>query len=93
MATKGRGHLASLRAATAARTGCRGDPAADVPVRGGVIPKGGNDYRGIGLMEVAWKVLEVILDGCLKGIELHDALKGFRQKRGCGNGILEAKLV
>ena len=51
-----------------------------------LIPKGGNDNRGIGLLEVAWKVLEGVLDGCMKGIALHDALHGFRQKRGCGTG-------
>ena len=28
-----------------------------------LIPKGSNNYRGIGLMEMAWKVLEVVLDG------------------------------
>jgi len=58
-----------------------------------LIPKGGNDYRGIGLLEVAWKVLEGVLDGRLKEVKLHDALHGFRQKRGCGTGIIEAKLV
>ena len=28
-----------------------------------LIPKGNNDFRGIGLLEVAWKVLEGVLDG------------------------------
>ena len=28
-----------------------------------------------------------------KPIPLHDALHGFRQERGCGTGIMEAKLV
>ena len=58
-----------------------------------LLPKGGGDYRGIGLLEVAWKVIEKILDERLKSIPLHDALHGFRQKRGCGTGIMEAKLV
>ena len=58
-----------------------------------LIPKGSNDYCGIGLLEVAWKVLEVVLDGRMKGIDLHDSIHGFRQKRGCGTGTMEAKLV
>ena len=58
-----------------------------------LIPKRGNNYCVIGLLEVAWKVLEGVLDGRLKGIALHGALHGFRQKRGCGTGIMEAKLV
>ena len=42
---------------------------------------------------MAWKVLEGVLDERLKKAELHDALHGFRQKRGCGTGIMDAKLV
>ena len=58
-----------------------------------LLPKGGCDYRGIGLLEVAWKVIEQFLDGRLKKTILHDALHGFRQKRDCGKGIVVAKLV
>ena len=58
-----------------------------------LIPKGGGDYRGIGLLEVAWKAIEGVLDGRLKGVALHDSLHGFREKRGCGTGIMEAKLL
>ena len=59
-----------------------------------LIPKGtlGN-FRGIGLLEVIWKLLEKILDARLSEIELHDYLHGFWAKRGCGTGILEAKLT
>ena len=46
-----------------------------------LIPKGDNNYRSICLLEVAWNVLEVVLDGRLKGIELHDAL--HVRKRRC----------
>ena len=46
-----------------------------------IISKGGNDYREIGLLEVVWKVLEGVLDGRLKEVELHNALHGLRQKR------------
>jgi hypothetical protein len=37
-----------------------------------LIPKGGGDYRGIGLLEPIWKVLERIMDRRLDAIELHD---------------------
>ena len=59
-----------------------------------LIPKGNSgDYRGIGLLEVIWKVVERILDARLSTIELHDCLHGFRAGRGCGTGIMEAKLA
>ena len=58
-----------------------------------LIPKGGGDYHGIGLLEVSWKVIEGVIDGRLKGVALHDSLHGFREKRGCGTGIMEAKLT
>ena len=59
-----------------------------------LIPKGssGKDFRGIGLLEVIWKLLERVLDLRLSEIELHDFLHGFRAKRGCGTGIMEATL-
>ena len=53
-----------------------------------LTPKGGGNYPGIGLLEVAWKVIERVLDGRLKKVTLHGALHDFRQKRGCGTGIL-----
>ena len=58
-----------------------------------LIPKGGGNYRGIGLLEVAWKVIEGVMDGRLKKVTLHDALHGFREKKGCRTGIMEAKLL
>jgi hypothetical protein len=58
-----------------------------------LIPKGNSgDYRGIGLLEVLWKVIERVLDERISTIPLHDALHGFRAKRGCSTGIMEAKL-
>ena len=40
-----------------------------------LIPKGmlGN-YRGIGLLEVIWKLLERVLNARLSEVELHDYL-------------------
>ena len=37
--------------------------------------------------------MEGVLERRLKGVELHDALHGFWQKRGCGTGIMQARLV
>ena len=59
-----------------------------------LIPKGKGDYRGIGLMEVMWKVVAVILNFRLtSSITFHDVLHGFRAGRGTGTATLEAKLL
>ena len=59
-----------------------------------LIPKGNSgDYRGIGLLEVIWKLIERVLDERMSAIEVHDSLHGFRAKRGGGTGIMEAKLA
>ena len=59
-----------------------------------LIPKGKKDYRGIGLVEVMWKVLAAILNPCFTAsITYHEALHGFRAGRGTGTATLEAKLV
>jgi hypothetical protein len=58
-----------------------------------LIPKGGGDYRGIGLLEPIWKVLERIMDCRLNAIELHDCLHGCRAKRGTGTAVIEAKMA
>ena len=58
-----------------------------------LIPKGKGDYRGIGLVEVMWKVLVVILNCCFTySITFHNVLHGFRSGRGTGTATLEAKL-
>ena len=59
-----------------------------------LIPKGKREYRGIGLVDVTWKVVTLILHRRLtKGITFHDALHGFRKGRGIGTATLEAKLL
>ena len=59
-----------------------------------LIPKGtSGDYRGIGLLEVIWKLLERVLDARVSKAELHNYLHGFRARRGCGTVIMEAKLL
>lgn len=58
-----------------------------------LLPKASGGHRGIGLLEVIWKVLSSIIDMRLKtNISFHDALHGFRAKRGTGTAIFEAKL-
>ena len=58
-----------------------------------MIPKGKGEFRGIGLVEVIWKLLTLILHRRLAAINLHDILHGFREGRGTGTATLEAKLL
>jgi len=58
-----------------------------------LIRKGGGDYRGIGLLEPIWKVLERVMDLRLETIKLHDSLHGCLAGRGTGTGIIETKLA
>ena len=59
-----------------------------------LIPKGTKEYRGIGLVEVTWKVVAVILYRRLTTvITFHDALHGFREGRSTGKATPEAKLL
>ncbi len=58
-----------------------------------LLPKGGGDYRGIGLLEPLWKVVECIMDRRLNALLLHEALHGCRNGHGTGTAILEAKLA
>ena len=59
-----------------------------------LIPKGNSgDYRGIGLLEVIWKLIKWVLDERMSEIEVHDSLHGFSAKPGCDTGIIEAKLT
>ncbi len=58
-----------------------------------LLPKGGGDYHGIGLLEPLWKVVELIKDRQLNALPLHEALHRCRNGRGMGTAILEAKLA
>ena len=59
-----------------------------------MIPKGKNYYRGIGLVEVMWKVVEAILNRRLMAsITLYEFLHGFRAVRGKGTATIEDKLL
>ncbi len=58
-----------------------------------LVPKGGGAYRGIGLLEPIWKVIERVMDRRLEAIVLHDSLHGCRNQRGTGTAVIEAKLT
>ena len=59
-----------------------------------LIPKGNSgDFRGIGLLEVVWKVIKNTINARLKYVPLHNALHGFRPGCGCSTAIMEAKLA
>ena len=59
-----------------------------------LLSKGEKDYRGIGLVEVMWKVVAAILNRRLTAsITYHDFLHGFLVVRGTGNATIGAKLL
>ena len=59
-----------------------------------MIPKGRQEYQGIGLVEVMWKAVAAILHRRLTAsITYHDFLHRFRAGRGTGTATLEAKLL
>ena len=59
-----------------------------------LIPKGGDYYGGISLVEVMWKVVEAILNCRLTAsITFHDFIHGFQASRGTGTATLKAKML
>ena len=59
-----------------------------------LLPKGKREYRGVGLVEVTWKVVAVILHRRLTtGITFHDALHRFQEGCGTGTATFKAKLL
>ena len=58
-----------------------------------LLPKGGGNYRSIGLLEPFWKVIEVLMDQRLEVIKFHDCLHGFLKGRGTGMAAMEAKMA
>lgn len=58
-----------------------------------LLPKPDGSMRGVGLIEVIWKLTEAIIDTRVKEcIKFHDMLHGFTTTRGTNTAILEAKL-
>ena len=58
-----------------------------------LLPKGGGDYRRIGLLDSIWKVVEAVMDNRLKVLDYHDCLHGFLAGRGTGTATTEVKLA
>jgi hypothetical protein len=58
-----------------------------------LLPKGGGDFRGIGLLDPCWKVLEKIMVRRMGAIDFHPCLHGGMPKRGMGTVMIEAKLA
>ena len=59
-----------------------------------LLPKGNGDYRGIGLLEISWKVIESIINWRIASkVTFHDALHGFRARRETGTACIEEKLL
>jgi hypothetical protein len=57
-----------------------------------LLPKGGGDYRGFGLLESFWKVIEKIMVTRLSPVKFHDSLHGGLPGRGTGTATIKAKL-
>jgi hypothetical protein len=57
-----------------------------------LLPKGGGDYRGIGLLDPMWKVVEKIMVARMSCLEHHDCLHGRLPRWGTGTAIMEVKL-
>jgi hypothetical protein len=57
-----------------------------------LLPKGGGNYHGIGLLNPIWKVVEKVMVAQLSVIKLHDCLHGGLPHRGTGTAIMEVKL-
>ena len=58
------------------------------------MPKGKEDYTGIGLVEVVWKVVTAILNHRLtSSITYSIFLHGFQSDRGTGTAKIESKLL
>jgi hypothetical protein len=57
-----------------------------------LLPKGGGDYCGIGLLDPMWKIMEKIMVAQMSYLQLHDCLHGGLPLRGMGTAIMEVKL-
>ena len=58
-----------------------------------LIPNGKGEHRGIMLLETIWKFCTIIVNSQLRSSSvLYDVLHSFRQGRGKGTAIIEAKL-
>ena len=59
-----------------------------------LIPKGNGDTRGVGLLDVVWKVVEAVIDTHIKTVvKFHGFLHGFCAGIGTGTAIMEIKFA
>ena len=59
-----------------------------------LIPKLNADTRKVGLQEVVWKVVEVVIHTqIISVLQFHDILHGFCAGRGAGTDIMGLKLA
>ena len=59
-----------------------------------LIPKRKEDYHGIALVEMVWKIVAEILNFRLTAsINYHYFLRGFQEGCGTGTATLEAKMI
>ena len=59
-----------------------------------LLPKGGGEYRGVGLIEVLQKTVPVVINRHIEAnITYHGVLHRFWEGRGAGTASLEAKLI
>jgi hypothetical protein len=56
-----------------------------------LIPKGGGNYCGIGLLEPIWKIIDRLMDGRLKIIAIHESLHRCRDGPGQQDGCYPGK--
>jgi hypothetical protein len=57
-----------------------------------LLPKGGGNFCGIGLLNPIWNVVEKVMVTQFSVIKLHDCLHDGLPKRGTGTAIMEVKL-
>ena len=58
-----------------------------------LLPKGGGNYHGIGLLEPFWKVMKKSMVAGLASIKFHDGLHGGLPGQGMGMATIKAKLA
>ena len=57
-------------------------------------PQGTCGHTGVGLLEVIWKLVEVIIGAQIKTVVTsHNFLHGFRAKRGTGTAMMEINMA
>ena len=59
-----------------------------------LIPKDKEKYRGIGFLDLVWKlIISIINHRIVEKIEFHKSFHGFRENQGTGKAILEDNIM